>query len=340
MRLKHQKKKGGLGKLFLNQIMHIRILLIATTLSCLIFVPVVLSQNSKTMSLGMMPTAETLGRGGYSTSIGMFRYEAKASTDEKSMEVGDFFQEEHRVDFEADTYLVPVKLTLGVSDYLDVTFGGTYSVGDSKKIVHDYYETDDTDKDKRVYPQFLFDGTIGLKYNIKPDIGDGLPSISVGGEIQTGYTADDKTNSSGIFVDDTPANSFPFFGMGMYAVASQDFHRPVLFTAHGSVGAFLSSKRPKITDSFKVVVQAGGELPVSEELYIIADFTTPVKVLSGVDVKSLLSVGIRFNITENVAFNIGLASTPGFQFNLFIGGGKAQPVAPQTPETGEEELMF
>jgi len=288
-----------------------------------------------------MPTAETLGRGGYGTSIGMFRYEADESTDEKRMMVGDFFQEPHKVDFKADTYLVPVKLTFGVSDYLDLTIGGTYSAGDSKKIVHGYYETGDPEKDSRVYPQFLFDGTIGIKYGIKPDIGDGLPGVSIGGEIQTGYTTDDTRNSGGVFVDDTPANSFPFFGMGMYAVASQNFQ---LFNAHGAahgaVGAFLSSKTPKRTDSFKVIIQVGGELPVSEELYIIADFTTPAKVLSGVEVKSFLSVGFRFNITENAAFNVGFASSPGFQFNLFIGGEKEKPVAPQPLETGKEEAIF
>ena len=278
-----------------------------------------------------MPTALTLGKGGYSTSIGMFEYEATAST-ENPMEVGDFFQEKHKVDFEADTFLVPVKLTLGVSDYLDLTFGGTYSSGDSKKIVRDYYETGDPTKDNRVYSQFLFDGTIGLKYNIKPDIGDGYPGVSIGGEIQTGYTADDRTNDDGAFSDDTPTNSLPFFGIGMYAAASQDFK---LFSAHGAAGTFLSSKMPKITDSFKVIAQAGGEMPISDELYIMADFTT-VRVLSGVDIESFLSVGFRFDITENASFNVGFASTPGFQFNLFIGGEKETPVIPQGPEIDEE----
>ncbi len=308
-------------------------------LMCLLLAPNLFAQNSGTTYLGIMPTAETLGRGGYSTSIGMFQYKEKepdkpTETITQKIVIGDFFQEEHDVRYDADVSLVPVRLTFGVSDYVDFFVGGTYSIGDTKKIIFDYYETGE-DRN-RVYSQFLFDGTMGLKYNIKPDVGDGLPGISIGGSIQMGYTADDKKTSDGTFVDDTPADSFPYLGINTYLVGSQNFQ---IAKVHAALGAFLSSKSPRITDSFKLLIQAGGELAMSDNLFLIADFST-AQMYSGVEIESLVGVGLRYNITDRAAFSVSLASAPGFQFNLFIGGEKARIVAPTTPETGEEDLLF
>lgn len=134
-------------------------------------------------------------------------------------------------------------------------------------------------------------------------------------------------------MDDTPADSFPFVGMGTYLVASQNLQMTKL---HAAVGMFLSSKSPRVTDSFKISVQGGGELMLAENLALIADFTT-VRMYSGVDFKSLLSVGFRYDFSERAAFSVSFASSPGFQFNLFVSGEKARPLA---PKTGGEELLF
>lgn len=157
------------------------------------------SQSNSATHLGIMPTAETLGKGGYSTSIGMFKYKADVPGSQsdavvQNIVIGDFFREKHRVEYHADAELLPVRLAFGVSEYVDFYLGGAYGIGDSYKAIADYYETGDEEKE-RTYSQFLFDGIVGLKYNLKPDVGDGLPAFSIGGEIQTGYTSDDKRTS-------------------------------------------------------------------------------------------------------------------------------------------------
>jgi hypothetical protein len=127
--------------------------------------------------------------------------------------------------------------------------------------------------------------------------------------------------------------------MGTYIVASQNLQMAKL---HAAVGMFLSSKSPRVTDSFKLSIQGGGELMLAENLALIADFTT-VRLYSGVDFENLLSVGFRYNLSERTAFSVSFAtanSKPGFQFNLFVGGEKARPVVPETPKTGGEELLF
>ncbi len=145
------------------------------------------SQSSIATHLGIMPTAETLGKGGYSTSIGMFKYKEVEPNDPKrnpiiqEVVIGNFFSEKHKVEYHADAELLPVRLTFGMSEYVDFYLGGTYSIGESYKSIADYYETGD--ERERVYSQFLFDGMAGLKYHIQPHFGDGLPAFSIGGEI-------------------------------------------------------------------------------------------------------------------------------------------------------------
>ena len=310
--------------------------------ACIFSTSNALSQSNSATHLGIMPTAETLGKGGYSTSIAMFKYKADVPGSQsaaivQNVVIGNFFLEKHEVEYHANAELLPIILEFGVSEYVDFYLGGTYSIGDSYKTIADYYETGS--ENKREYSQFLFDGIVGLKYNLKPDVGDGLPAFSIGGEIQTGYTSDDKETSDGTLVDDTPANSFPFVSIGTYFVASQNLQMAKL---HGAVGMFLSSKSPRITDSFKPSIQVGGELMLAENLALIGDFTT-AWIYSGVDFKNLLSVGFRYDISDRAAFSVSFASAssnPGFQFNLFVSGEKARPLAPEKPKTGGEELLF
>ena len=112
---------------------------------------------------------------------------------------------------------------------------------------------------------------IGLKYNIKPERNDNFPSISVGGDTQFGFTADDRLNSDDEFLDHSPADGFPFVGVNTYLVGTQRFGS--LFKVHAGVGVFLTSKSLKTTDFFTLNWQVGGEVAVSDNLWLVADFS-------------------------------------------------------------------
>ena len=305
-----------------------------------------LGQASPVPRLGVMQTAETLGKGGHTTNLGLFQFEKERRMPENRQRVViGGFEEFHRVELEIETFLVPIRFTYGLSDTLDLTLGGTFSTGGVRKIVPDFYRIDDTDKDalpldptanRRVYDQSLFDTVMGLKYNIKPEVYDGLPSLSVGGDVQLGYTADNRLNSDNEFIDRTPNDSFPFVGINTYLVGTQKFNE--YLSAHGALGTFLSSKSLKTTDSFTLIWQLGGELAFSENLWLAGDFSRALP-LSGVTITNLLSLGFRYQLSNTAAFYVGFVSEPGFQFYLTIGGKKEAIIAPETPETGDD-LLF
>lgn len=303
-----------------------------------------LAKASPAPQLGVMQTTETLGKGGYTTHFGLFQFEKERRIPENRQRVivGNF-EEFHLVELEIETFLVPIRFTYGLSDKVDLTLGGTLSTGGVRKIVPDFYRIDDEDEvpldpgtDRRVYNQALFDTVIGLKYNIKPDVNDGLPSLSVGGDVQIGYTADNRLNSDREFLDRTPDDSFPFIGINTYMVATQKFNE--YLRAHGALGTYLSSKSLKTTDSFTLIWQLGGELAFSENLWLTGDFSRALP-LSGVTITSLFSLGLRYQLTNTAAFYVGFVSEPGFQFYLTIGGKKEAIIAPETPETGDD-LLF
>ena len=297
--------------------------------------------------LGVMQTAETLGKGGYMTTFGLFQFEKKGLDnlpEQQRVTIGNF-DELHLVEFQIETFLIPARLTYGIGDRLDLILGATFSTGGVQKIIPDFYRVGDetqedipldAKKDRRVYEQSLFDTVVGLKYNIKPDVHDGLPSVSVGGEMQLGFTADNQLNSDEEFIDHSPADSFPFVGIKTYLVGTQHFGQ--LIKAHAGLGSYLSSKSLRTTDSFQLIWQLGGEIAFSERLWIVGDFSRELP-LSGVTISNLISLGFRYEISETAAFHVGYVSTPGFQFNLTIGGEKERAVAPQTPGGGGD-LLF
>ena len=169
--------------------------------------------------LSTIQTAEPIGKAGSSTTFGLFKYsKVDLPTDHRQrVDIGGF-EELHRVKLEIETYLIPVRFTYGLSDELDLLLGGTFSTGGVRKTVYDFYNVaEDADIDPaatnhRVYEQPLFDGVIGLKYNIKPERNDNFPSISVGGDAQFGFTADDRLNSDNEFLDHSPADGLPIYG--------------------------------------------------------------------------------------------------------------------------------
>ena len=196
----------------------------------------------------------------------------------------------------------------------------------SEKTIHDFYnvaeETDiDPATDRRVYDQPLFDGVIGLKYNIKPDRNDNFPSISVGGDVQFGFTADDRLNSDNEFLDYSPADGFPFFGINTYMVGTQRFGS--LFKLHAGVGVFLTSKLLKTTDFFTLNWQVGGEVAIADNMWLVADFSRELPY-AGINVTNFIGFAFRYEVSNALAFQLGFNSQPGFQFNLTFGGEKAQ----------------
>lgn len=287
--------------------------------------------------LSTIQTAEPVGKGGSSTSFGLLQYSKVDLLPDhrQTVDIGGF-EELHRVSLQIETFLIPVRFNYGLSDELDLVLGGTFSTGGVRKVVHDFYNVaEDTDVDptatpRRVYDQPLFDGVIGLKYNIKPDRGDNFPSISIGGDAQFGFTADDRLNSDNEFLDYSPADGFPFMGINTYMVGTQRFGS--LFKVHAGVGVFLTSKLLKTTDFFTLNWQVGGEVAIADNMWLVADFSRELPY-AGINVTNFIGFAFRYEVSDTLAFQLGFNSQPGFQFNLTFGGEKAQTL-------GGENLLF
>ena len=330
----------------LFQIAQYRILLILSALFALAGTTL-LAQSPPVTQLNVMQTADTLGKGGYTTSVGMFQIDRKKlDTTPKQPQrvvIGNF-EGLHSVEFEVNTFLIPARLTYGIGERLDLVLGATFSTGGTRKIVPDFYRIGDTydveesidaTQDRRVYEQSIFDLVVGLKHNIKPDRQDGLPGISIGGEAQVGFTSDDQLNAEKEFIDASPADSFPFMGIHTYLVGTQRFGQ--FMRVHAGVGSYLSSKSLKSTDSFQLIWQLGAEVAFSDNFWLVTDFSRR-RALSGIIINDLIGIGFRYKLSDRAAFNIGYATEPGFQFYLTVGGVKDEGVV--VPEEGGDDLLF
>ena len=304
------------------------------------------AQSPPVTQLGVMETADTLGKGGYTTSFGMLQVDRKqldVTPEQPQRVVIGNFEGLHNVEFEVNTFLIPARLTYGIGERLDLLVGATFSTGGTRKIVPDFYRIGDTydteqsldpTQDRRVYEQSVFDFVVGLKHNIKPDVQDGLPSISIGGDVQVGFTADDQLNSDKEFIDASPADSFPFMGVNTYLVGTQRFGQ--FMRVHAGIGSYLSSKSLKTTDSFQLLWQLGVEFAFSDSFWLVSDFSRR-RNLSGITINDLISVGFRYKLSDTAAFNIGYVTEPGFQFYLTVGGAN-ENVLP-TEQSGDD-LLF
>ena len=329
----------------LLQITQQRILLVLSVLLA-IAAPPLFAQIAPVTQLGVMETADTLGKGGYTTSFGMYQVDRKQldiTPEQPQRVVIGNFEGLHNVEFEVNTFLIPARLTYGIGERLDLLLGATFSTGGARKIVPDFYRIGDAydadrpldaTEDRRVYEQSIFDAVVGLKHNIKPDLQDGLPSISIGGDVQIGFTADDQLNADKEFVDVSPADSFPFVGVNTYLVGTQRFGQ--FMRIHAAIGSYLSSKSLKTTDSFQLIWQLGTEFALSDSFWLVGDFSRR-RNLSGITLNDLISIGFRYRLTESASFNIGYVTEPGFQFYLTVGSGK-ENVVPK--EASGDDLLF
>lgn len=311
-----------------NRLKILSILLMTLMTLCLLTLSAFSAEN-RTTELNLTPTAKTLGKGGYSSSVSFFQYKKREPSKHNqfqkvNVDIG-FFTEEHDVYFDADASVLPIRISYGIAENIDISFGGTYSIGTTKKVIADYYQTGDQ-KIQRSYPQSLFDGAIGLKYSLTPSSEGNVPTVAVGGEVQVGYTADDVSPK---FADPTPLDSYPFLGVGAFMAGTQDLGVIVL---NGGILIYRSTK-PK---SFKLGFYVGGELSLTEKLSFIVDLTS-LKAISGIAYDYILSPGIRLNLTQSAAINFGFNTATGFQAGIFI-GGEAPTALPKEKE--KEDLLF
>ena len=329
----------------LYQITHHRILLTLSVFFALAGTSL-FAQSPPVTQLGVMQTADTLGKGGYTTSVGMFQIDRKkldvTPKQPQRVVIGNF-EGLHNVELDINTFLIPAQLTYGIGERLDLLLGATFSTGGAYKIVPDFYQIGDTydteqgldaTRDRRVYDQPIFDLVVGLKHNIKPDLQDGLPGISIGGDVQIGFTIDDRLNSEKEFLDPSPADGFPFMGVNTYLVGTQRFGQ--FMRVHAGIGSYLSSKSLKATDSFLLIWQLGAEVVLSNNFWLVAEFSRR-RVLSSVAINDLIGIGFRYKLSDTAAFNIGYITEPGIQFYFTVGGDKGGGAA---PEAGEADLLF
>lgn len=288
-----------------------------------------------------MPTAETVGDGGYHLSISMVRYRKKIPQNPdinpiyQKVVVGDFFKELHSVSFEAQSYLIPVRLSYGISDRMDIVLGATFSTDQGQKIIEDYYEVHEGEmRIARVYRQPLFDGSLGFKYIVKPEMGDGLPSLAVGAEIQIGYTGDDRLDSGGNFVDDTPADGFPFFGMGLYLAGTEKIS---LFKFHGGAGVYSSSKLQRTADSMMVYFFGGAEVALTEQLFAIGDMVTK-RAINSTEMGTSIGVGLKYWFGAP-SLNAGFGTAPELNLSITSPGAPREAIKPIEPGETEAPLF-
>jgi hypothetical protein len=297
-------------------------IIITIFVCCFFYAHIAFARGIPPVELNMIPTANTLGKGGYSFSTGMFQFKtAQISPSLVGLDMGGFFRESHSVRLDSDIWLVPSVITYGISDRFDLMFGGTYSSGNTDKVVLDYYEIGDETKG-RVYPQVVYDGVFGGKYKIQDPVGN-IPALAVGGEAQLGYTIDTD------FVDKTLEDSLPFIAMHIYLSASYDF---VIANVHGGLGMFVSSKNIQASERFGVPAQVGAEFPF-DGFAAVVDITL-FKAFSGIDLGTVISGGLRYDISSRTTINVSVASSGGFIARLTIGGKRSTiPVKQQSAPT-------
>ena len=278
--------------------------------------------------LGVMQTAHTLGKGGYITSIGIIQKKKENISETKQDIIIGNFEESHIVELKANVKLVPIRLTYGVGDHLDLILGGTLASGESKKIVKDFYNTGNMHRDQRVYNQPIFETVIGMKHNIKPDAGDGLPTISIGAEFQTGYTIDHTIDKK--FSDTSPADGASFLGIIPYIAITQpmmsDFHM------HAVIGSHFFSN----LNSFW---QLGGELELNEKIWVLGNYSNRI-MTNGIETKRPTGFGLRYNLSDQASLSVNFTTAPGIQFNLMFGGLGKRITGPKTPVEDDFDLPF
>lgn len=285
------------------------------------------TEASTVTRLSMMQTADTSGKGGSATQASVLAYQKLVQSNNSITQatvIGNF-SEQHQVKYRAKTILLPLSLTFGITENVDLTVGGTYSVGEVDKEIANFFQTDDPEQNTRVYRQPVFNGEVAIKYGVKPEAQDGLPAVAIFGRILSGFTGDDRINSDGEFQDQTPADGMPFLSIEPQILVTQRLGQALHF--HVAGGLHMSSKGLNIIP----LLQFGVEFALSDSLWATVDFSKTAFV-NGFRLDNVSSGGLRYDISDKASLSLFLVSKPGLQFNFSFGGSREEVVIPQAPE--------
>ena len=293
---------------------------------------------------GRMETAHTLGDGGFMVSGGYIPLESRLPRlggvpIEDDMNIGGI-ELPRAVRYEAEGGLVPLTLGFGVTETTDLYLNGTIGSGTSQKRVQNFYGVppdiygafiaDGDLRFDRIYDQPLFDFGVGLKHQLKPDYGDGLPAVAVGVNGRFGYASDDFET----FQDRTPADGFADFGVEGYTAVTVSAGE--LMQAHGRI-AVSSSRKLGAQTSFGGGVEFG---LVPGQLMVSGDFSSR-RDIAGVEYRDTgekLTVGFHYFLSPSTVVQFMTNTAGHLTLNLVQIGEKSTAVTPSAPSL-EQELF-
>lgn len=318
--------------------------LIAVATFCWGVVGAARAQVSVLPIAGRMDTAHTLGDDGFMVSGGMLPLETRLPRTggvpiEDELNIGGV-ELLRAVRYESDGNLIPLTLGFGLTETTDLYLNGTISSGASQKRVQNFYgvpanvygefvKNEDFRYD-RIYNQPLFDFGLGLKRQLKPDYGDGLPAVAAGANARFGYASDDF----GAFQDTTPADGLADFGIEGYLAVSVSAGE--LAQAHGRIGVSSSHKLGSQT-SFG----GGAEFAlIPGQLLVSGDFSTRRDV-AGVEYRDTgekLTIGFHYLLSPSTTVQFTTNTAGHLMVNLIQVGEKSTAVAPSAPSM-EQDLF-
>jgi len=285
-------------------------------------------------TVGLHPSAYTLGAGGYFVRGGFAPYEASLPGLNQvpiveNVNVGGV-QMRRSIAYQADVSLVPLTIGFAVGERTDLYLTTGIGSGTSQKRVSNFYGVPDDlyrgneNRYDRVYDQPMFDFGIALLSQMKPDLGDGLPAVAVRVGGRFGYTGDDH----GVFKDATPEDGFPDFGGDIGLIVSQRIGE--FMRAHGSASIVATRK-------LGTGLQYGGAFEfalIPDRMVISADYRSRHEIVGNefTSTKDLVTAAVRYHLSKNVTAEF--AASPGG--NLFLTlthlGRRTETIAPKTPE--------
>jgi hypothetical protein len=317
---------------------------VALTCFCLAAALTAGAQVSTLPTAGRLDTAHTLGAGGFMVSGGFIPLETRLPRlngvpIEDDLNIGGV-ELPRAVLYESDGGLIPLTLGFGLTETTDLYLNGTVGTGTSQKRVQNFYgvptdiygafAADGDMRFDRIYDQPIFDFGLGLKHQLKPDYGDGLPAVAVGVSGRFGYASDDFET----FKDKTPADGFEDFGVEGYTAVT--ISAGELVQAHGR--AAVSSSRKLGAQTY---FGGGAEFAlVPGQLLVSADFSTR-RDIAGVEYRATsdrLTFGFHYFLSPTTSVQLMTNSSGHLTLSLAQIGEKSAGVSPSAPSL-EQDLF-
>ncbi len=301
------------------------------------------AQIESSPQAGRLETAYTLGKGGFAVSGGYLQLNDRRLPGpggvpiKKTLNLGGVALPREVVSF-SDGGLIPIALRFSVGEATDLYLNGTLFSGTSQKTVRNFYglpeevlvglvEEEQVQYD-RVYDQPIFDFGLGIKHQIKREVGDGLPAVAFGLAGRFGYSADDFEG----YQDSTPDDGFPDFGGTAYLAVSRSFGS--LLVAHGLIGLSASQK-------LSAQSLVGGAVEYSlipGELTVVADYATrrDVNGFEYKDRSEKLTIGIRYRLASGASIQILMSPGGHLLVNFARTGKRVEPIRPAEPQFDDQ----